>query len=436
MLTTIRNAWKIPELRRKLLFTLVIILLYRIGNVIPVPGVNVQQMSLMFSQQLSNTIFGLFDMMSGSAFSQATIFALSIQPYINASIIIQLLTIAIPALERLSKEGGEEGKKKLTKITRYTTVGLGVLMGFAYYIMLSNYNSQYSNMLLTSTGFLTALVIILTFTAGSTLVMWLGDQISEHGIGNGISMILFANIIARIPSGIITPIFNNLKSNFGGFWYWALLLIVAMLAIIVFIVFVSQAERRIPVQYAKRVVGRKVYGGQNTHLPIKVNMSGVMPIIFAQSIATLPATIIAFTGTGSSSFWTWMNTYIFDTKSAFYIVCYFLLIIAFSYFYATIQFNPIEIANNLKKNGGFIPGFRPGKPTSDFILKVINKITLFGALYLAIVAILPIIAGIIIKNTSLAVGGTSVIIVVGVALETVKSLEAQMLMRHYKGFLE
>ena len=236
MLTTIRNAWKIPELRRKLLFTLVIILLYRIGNVIPVPGVNVQQMSLMFSQQLSNTIFGLFDMMSGSAFSQATIFALSIQPYINASIIIQLLTIAIPALERLSKEGGEEGKKMITKITRYTTVGLGVLMGFAYYIMLSNYNSQYSNMLLTSTGFLTALVIILTFTAYSTLVMWLGDQISEHGIGNGISMILFANIIARIPSGIILPIFNNLKSNFGGFWYWALLLIVAMLAIIVFIV--------------------------------------------------------------------------------------------------------------------------------------------------------------------------------------------------------
>ena len=435
MLTTIRNAWKIPELRRKLLFTLVIILLYRIGNVIPVPGVNVQQMSLMFSQQLSNTIFGLFDMMSGSAFSQATIFALSIQPYINASIIIQLLTIAIPALERLSKEGGEEGKKKLTKITRYTTVGLGVLMGFAYYVMLSNYNSQYSNMLLTSTGFLTALVIILTFTAGSTLVMWLGDQISEHGIGNGISMILFANIIARIPSGIITPIFNNLKSNFGGFWYWALLLIVAMLAIIVFIVFVSQAERRIPVQYAKRVVGRKVYGGQNTHLPIKVNMSGVLPIIFAQSIASLPATIVAFTGT-SGSFWTWMNKYVFDTKSAVYIVCYFLLIIAFSYFYATVQFNPIEIANNLKKNGGFIPGFRPGKPTSDFILKVINKITLFGALYLAIIAILPIIVGIIIGNSSLAIGGTSVIIVVGVALDTVKALEAQMLMRHYKGFLE
>ena len=432
MLTTIRNAWKIPELRRKLLFTLVIILLYRICNVIPVPGVNVQQMSLMFSQQLSNTIFGLFDMMSGSAFSQATIFALSIQPYINASIIIQLLTIAIPALERLSKEGGEEGKKKLTKITRYTTVGLGVLMGFAYYIMLSNYNSQYSNMLLTSTGFLTALVIILTFTAGSTLVMWLGDQISEHGIGNGISMILFANIIARIPSGIITPIFNNLKSNFGGFWYWALLLIVAMLAIIVFIVFVSQAERRIPVQYAKRVVGRKVYGGQNTHLPIKVNMSGVMPIIFAQSIASLPATICAFGGWTSN----WAYKHLFTSTSVIYTVIYLILIVGFSYFYATIQYNPVEVANNLKKNGGFIPGFRPGRPTADFIRKVINKVTLFGAIYLGIIAVLPVLLGTIMSNTRFSFGGTSIIIVVSVALETVAAIEAQMLMRNYSGFLE
>ena len=439
MLTTIRNAWKIPELRRKLLFTLVIILLYRIGNVIPVPGVNVQQMSLMFSQQLSNTIFGLFDMMSGSAFSQATIFALSIQPYINASIIIQLLTIAIPALERLSKEGGEEGKKMITKITRYTTVGLGILMGFAYYIMLSNYNSQYSNMLLTSTGFLTALVIILTFTAGSTLVMWLGDQISEHGIGNGISMILFANIIARIPSGIILPIFNNLKSNFGGFWYWALLLIVAMLAIIVFIVFVSQAERRIPVQYAKRVVGRKVYGGQNTHLPIKVNMSGVMPIIFAQAIASLPATIGMFVPAAQQEGTGWYTfLQIFNTTSVIYIVVYFLLIIGFSYFYSTMQFNPVEVANNLKKNGGFIPGFRAGKPTSEFIQKVLNKITLFGAIYLSVIAITPLIISACSKAeqlTGISLGGTSIIIVVGVALETVRALEAQMLMRNYKGFL-
>ena len=280
MLTTLRNAWKIADLRKKLLFTLVIILLYRIGNVIPVPFVNFKMMAEMFSAQLSNTIFGLMDMMSGSAFSQGTIFALSIQPYINSSIIIQLLTIAIPALERLSKDGGEEGKKKITKITRLTTVALAILMGFAYFMMLRNYNAQYN--LLVSSNFLAALTIILTFTAGSTLVMWLGEQITEYGIGNGISMILFANIIARIPSGIIKPMVNMLWAQ----WYWVLLLIVAMLAIIVFIIYVSNAERRIPVQYAKRVVGRKVYGGQNTHLPIKVNMSGVMPIIFAQSIAS------------------------------------------------------------------------------------------------------------------------------------------------------
>ena len=320
----------------------------------------------------------------------------------------------------------------ITKITRYTTVGLGILMGFAYYIMLSNYNSQYSNMLLTSTGFLTALVIILTFTAGSTLVMWLGDQISEHGIGNGISMILFANIIARIPSGIILPIFNNLKSNFGGFWYWALLLIVAMLAIIVFIVFVSQAERRIPVQYAKRVVGRKVYGGQNTHLPIKVNMSGVMPIIFAQSIASLPATICAFGGWTSN----WAYKHVFTSTSVIYTIIYLLLIVGFSYFYATIQYNPVEVANNLKKNGGFIPGFRPGRPTADFIRKVINKITLFGAIYLGVIAVLPVLLGTIMSNTRFSFGGTSIIIVVSVALETVAAIEAQMLMRNYPGFLE
>ena len=289
--------------------------------------------------------------------------------------------------------------------------------------------------ILEQSGIWPALVIIVTLVAGSSFVMWLGEQVNEFGIGNGISMILFAGILARIPTAFTTGrYFVAQKGSIG--YLWLALVLLGILAMIVLIVHVNGTERRIPVQYAKRQVGRKMYGGQSTFLPVKVNMSGVLPIIFAQSIATLPATIIAFTGTGSSSFWTWMNTYIFDTKSAFYIVCYFLLIIAFSYFYATIQFNPIEIANNLKKNGGFIPGFRPGKPTSDFILKVINKITLFGALYLAIVAILPIIAGIIIKNTSLAVGGTSVIIVVGVALETVKSLEAQMLMRHYKGFLE
>ena len=262
--------------------------------------------------------------------------------------------------------------------------------------------------------------------------MWLGDQISEHGIGNGISMILFANIIARIPSGIIMPIFNNLKSNFGGFWYWALLLVIAMLAIIVFIVFVSQAERRIPVQYAKRVVGRKVYGGQNTHLPIKVNMSGVMPIIFAQSIASLPATICAFGGWTSN----WAYKHVFTSTSVIYTIIYLLLIVGFSYFYATIQYNPVEVANNLKKNGGFIPGFRPGRPTADFIRKVINKITLFGAIYLGVIAVLPVLLGTIMSNTRFSFGGTSIIIVVSVALETVAAIEAQMLMRNYSGFLE
>ncbi len=433
MLTTLRNAWKIADLRKKLLFTLLIILLYRIGNVIPVPFVNVEQMSLMFEQQLSNTILGLMNMMSGGAFSMATIFALGIQPAINASIIIQLLTIAIPALERLSKEGGEAGKKTLSKITRYTTVGLGVLMGFAYYMMLVKYNSQYSNQLLTQTGVLPAIVIILTFTAGATLVTWLGDQITEFGIGNGISMILFANIIARIPQGIFMPIYQELKLSFSSFWYWALLIVIAMLAVIVFIVFVSQAERRIPVQYAKRVVGRKVYGGQNTHLPIKVNMSGVMPIIFAQSIASLPATICAFAGVGSGNWW---YDHVFDSKSAIYCVCYLLLIVGFSYFYATIQYNPVEVANNLKKNGGFIPGFRPGRPTSDFIRKVINKVTLFGAIYLGIIAVLPIVLGAAFGNTNFSFGGTSVIIVVSVALETVAAIEAQMMMRNYSGFLQ
>ena len=432
MLTTLRNAWKIADLRKKILFTFLIILLYRIGNVIPVPFVNVENMSTMFDQQLSQTIFGLFNMMSGNAFSMATIFALIIQPYINASIIIQLLTIAIPALERLSKEGGEEGKKKIDKITRYTTVGLGLLMGFAYYVMLTNYNSQYAAMgmpLLIESGFLPAVVIILTFTAGATLVMWLGDQITEYGIGNGISMILFANIIARIPGGIIVPIWNDLLWSK---WYWALALIVGMLAIIVFIIYVSQAERRIPVQYAKRVVGRKVYGGQNTHLPIKVNMSGVMPIIFAQSIASLPATICAFAGLNSG----WWYENVFSSTSAIYAVMYLLLIVGFSYFYATIQYNPVEVANNLKNNGGFIPGFRPGRPTSDFIRKVINKVTLFGAIYLGIIAVLPIVLGAVMQDTQFSFGGTSVIIVVSVALETVAAIEAQMMMRNYSGFLE
>ena len=426
MFTTLRNAWKIPELRKKILFTLFVLLIYRLGSCVPVPYINVEVLNNYYTQQLSNTVLGLYNAMSGSAFSNATVFALGIQPYINASIIIELLCIAIPALERLAKDEGEEGKKKIQKITRYTTVGLSLLMGIAYYIMLKNASAQYS--ILEQTSFVSGMVIVMTFMAGAAFLMWVGEQIDQFGIGNGISMILFAGIVSRVPSMV--------GSLFSLKWYVAILMVVGMLAIVMFIVFISNSERRIPVQYAKRVVGRKMYGGQSTNLPIKVNMSGVLPIIFAQSIATLPATIMAFVGAPASGFWAWMNTYVFDTKSAVYIIVYFFLIIAFSYFYATIQFNPIEIANNLKKNGGFIPGFRPGKPTSDFIFKVINKITLFGALYLAVIALLPIIVGIIIKDTTLSIGGTSVIIVVGVALETVKSLEAQMLMRHYKGFLE
>ena len=424
MLQTLRNAWKIPELRKKLIFTLFILLIYRVGNVIPVPYIETQTLADYFSAQLSNTILGLYNAMSGSAFSQATVFALGIQPYINASIIIQLLTIAIPALERMAKEGGEEGKKKIARITRYTTVGLGLLMGWAYYMMLSN--ASYGVPIIKQGGFLPALVIILAFTAGSAVVMWLGEQITEFGIGNGISMILFANIISGIPRMI-----GNL---FQMAWWQILIVVVGIVALVLFIVFINDAERRIPIQYAKRVVGRKIYGGQNTNLPIKVSMSGVLPVIFAQSICSLPATICTFIGVGEGSWW---YDHVWSSHSWFYAFVYFLMIFFFSWFYSTIQYDTVEISNNLKSNGGFIPGFRPGKPTAEFIQKVINKIVVFGAVYLGIVALLPIIAGNLMAGVqSLAIGGTSVIIVVGVALETVKALEAQMLMRHYKGFLD
>ena len=424
MLQTLRNAWKIPELRKKIIFTLFILLIYRVGNVIPVPGIDVNNLATYFNQTLSNTILGLYNAMSGSAFSRATVFALGIQPYINASIIIQLLTIAIPALERLAKDEGEDGKKKIARITRYSTVGLGLLMGWAYYMMLKNYSSS-GFAIIQDTGFLPSLSIILAFTAGSALVMWMGEQITEFGIGNGISMILFANIISGLPS----MLYNLIKMA----WWKIAIVLVGMVALILFIVFINDAERRIPIQYAKRVVGRKVYGGQNTNLPIKVSMSGVMPVIFAQSICSLPATVCAFTGTNSG----WVYKYLWSNNSAFYAIVYFLMIFFFSWFYSTIQYDPMEISNNLMKNGGFIPGFRPGKPTAQFIQKVINKIIVFGSVYLGIVALLPIIAGNLMEGVkNLAIGGTSVIIVVGVALETVKALEAQMLMRHYKGFLD
>ena len=423
MLQTMRNAWKIDELRKKILFTLVIILLYRLGNAVPVPYVDIDALGQYFNQ-MQNTVLGLLNVMSGGAFSNATIFALSIQPYINASIIIQLLTIAIPALERMSKEEGEEGKKKIASITRYTTVAIGLIQGFAYYYMIMKSGFLTAD----GSGIWAAIVIILTFTSGSALIMWLGEQITEFGIGNGISIILFASIVSRFPTSLYQMVTNAVNGTVA--WWIDILLLIGALAMIVLIVLINDSERRIPVQYAKRVVGRKMYGGQSTHLPMKVNMSGVLPSIFAQSIASLPATIAAFTGHSDSA---WAST-----TSIPYAIIYFLLIIFFAYFYSTIQFNPVEVANNLKKNGGYIPGFRPGKPTSEFIKKVLNKITLFGAIYLGIIAVVPILISHFSTTADLSgisLGGTSIIIVVGVALETVRALEAQLLMRNYKGFL-
>ena len=429
MLQTFRNAWKIEDLRKKILFTLFMVLLYRLGSAVLVPYVNTTLLKQYFDSQLQSSILGLYNVMSGGAFSTATIFALGIQPYINASIIIQLLCIAIPALERLSKEGGEEGRKKINNITRYSTVGIGLLQGYAYYVLISRNNLLQAN----APGVWAAIVIVVTFTAGSALLMWMGEQITEFGIGNGISIILFSSIVSRFPAGVINLVRRAAAGSLS--WIATVLMLLGALAMIVLIVVVNDAERRSPVQYAKRVVGRKMYGGQSTHLPLKVNMSGVLPIIFAQAIASLPSTVITLFG-GNTDNW-FSRT--FNSSTIPYAVLYFLLILFFSYFYATIQFNPVEVANNLKKNGGFIPGYRPGKPTSEFIQKVLNKVTLFGAIYLGVIACVPIIISACSKaaaNTGISLGGTSIIIVVGVAIETVQALENQMLMRHYKGFLE
>ena len=433
MLQTIRNAWKIPELRKKIFFTLICLVIFRLGSAIPVPFIDTEALTEFF-KAYEDTVLGFFNMMSGGGFETANIFALSIQPYINASIIMQLLSVAIPALERMVKDGGEAGKKKLATITRYVTVALGLLMGFAYYTMLANGSSNLINAGEMNSTFV-AIVIILTFTAGSAFIMWLGEKITDKGIGNGISIILFASIVSRAPQ-IIGSAWGQMGTDSLS---WPLLIgvIVLFLAVIAFIVWVSDAERRIPIQYAKKMVGRRMYGGRNTNLPIKVSMSGVMPIIFASSITTLPATIAAFFGgQPTDGFWGFMFKYIFSMNSWGYAVIYFLLIVFFSYFYAAIQYNPIEIANNLRNNGGFIPGFRPGEPTSSFITKVMNKVTLFGAFYLGIIAILPIIVGNFVNISGLAIGGTSIMIVVSVALETIKQMEQQMMIRNYKGFLE
>ena len=454
MIETIRNAWKVPELKKKLMFTVFALLIFRLGSAIPVPYINTDGLRE-FLQGQSGTILSLMNAMSGSAFAMATVFALSIQPYINSSIIIQLLTVAIPALERLQKEGGEEGRKKIASITRYTTVAIALLQGYGYYSLINYYGLIDTAGM---SGIWVGIVIVLSFTAGSAFLMWLGEQITEFGIGNGISIILFAGIVSRVPQMVsdmyvgvsrwMNPLSEETLAGMGETQRKAYessllhpaaipVIVIGMLALVVFIVFINNAERRLPVRYAKRVVGRKTYGGQSTHIPMKVSMSGVMPIIFAQSIASLPATIGAFAHwTVESEGFGGGLMRLFDSSRPFYSILYFLLIVGFSYFYSTMAFNPIEVANNLKKNGGFIQGFRPGRPTAEFIMNVLNKITMFGALYLAVVALAPIITGNLIGIRSLAIGGTSVIIVVGVALETMKQLEAQMLMRHYKGFLE
>ncbi len=432
MIETIRNAWKIQELRQKLLFTAFILLIFRLGSAIPVPFIDTTGLQSYFDAASSN-ILALMNVMSGGSYSSGTVFALSIQPYINASIIIQLLTVAIPALERLAKDGGEDGKRTIERITRYTTLALGLLQGFGYYTLL-RYNGLLSN-----EGVWAGIVIVITFTAGSVFVMWLGEQITEFGIGNGISMLLFGGIISRLPNAVyymyigVANWANGVTDEsaivIAG---WAVpLIIIGMLLLVIFVVFISGAERRIPVQYAKRVVGRKMYGGQSSNIPMKVNMSGVLPIIFAQTIASIPATVAAFVPSLADS--TFMQ--IFDSDGVVYAIVYVLLIIGFSYFYATIQFNPVEVANNLKAQGGFIPGYRAGRPTADFLRRVLNRITMFGAIYLGIIALLPIITGNLIGLSALSIGGTSVLIVVSVALDTQKALEAQMVMRTYKGFL-
>lgn len=425
MLETLRNAWKIKEIRNKILFTIFIILVFRVGSVIPVPYIDVEALRNASTDGTTNEFFSYLSILTGGGLEYGAIFAMSVTPYINSSIIIQLLCVAIPALERLSKEG-EEGQKKLAQITRYATVILALIQGTAYFIYLKN-----SGFLSVSGGavIFAAFVIVLAFTAGSALVMWLGEQIDVKGIGNGISILLFAGILSRGPQA-----FRALIS------YWNLDrqvavvgIVVLFLAVIVFIVWMTNAERRIPVQYAKRVVGNKMYGGQNTHIPIKVNMSGVMPIIFASSILMLPTMILSFM-TSTDNFW-YKALSLFSVQGIFYAVIYFILIIGFAYFYATIQFNPIEMANNLRKNGGAIPGIRPGKSTSDFISKILSRITLMGALFLSVIAILPIIIGSV-GGINISLGGTSVLIMVGVALDTVRNLESQMMMRHYKGFLD
>ena len=428
MIQTIRKAWGIPELRKKIIFTLLILLIFRIGNAITVPYVDVGLLET-YLDQMGGTILGLYNVMSGGAFAQATVFALSIQPYINASIIIQLLTVAIPALERLAKDGGEEGRKKIQSITRYTTVGIAILQAVGYYFMMRNYNLLASD----ATGIWPALVIVVSFIAGSSFVMWMGEQVTEFGVGNGISIILFASIISRIPSTVSTAITNiagGAESIFG-----VLLILVLALALVVVIVFVNDSERRIPIQYAKQMRGRKMYGGSSTYLPLKINMSGVIPPIFASSILAIP-TLIAQFGKSDQSWVKWINSNLANTTSVWYIALYALMIVFFCFFYTEITFNPDETADNMKQYGGFIPGIRAGNATSRYLTYVMNRLNTVGAVYLLFVALIPTVLIMALGlNAKLPFGGTTILIIAGVGLDTLRQAKAQTEQFQYAGFL-
>ena len=432
MLETFKNAWKIEDLRKKIIFTAIVLILYRLGCAMAVPFIRPSALKSMISAGDGNML-GYLNMISGGAFANATLFALGVIPYINASIIITLLTVAVPYLENLSKEG-EEGRRKINKITRYVSIGIGAVLALGYYMVLRNQGALiYTNGL---EGFFAGLVIIVTFVAGTLLLMWMGEQIDKKGIGNGVSLIIFTGIVSRLSSTvtIFVNMFNDaVKSQKTQNFFLIPLYLIFAVAVIAFAVVLNNAERRIPVQYAKRVVGRKMMGGQNTYIPIKVNMTGVMPIIFASALVSIPGTIRSFFNVQSELLIKILN--VFNYNGFVYAVTYLLLIIAFNYFYVTMQYNPVEIANNLRKNNGVIPGFRPGKMTQDFIQRVLSKITFIGAIFLGVVAILPIITGNL-TGTGIQMGGTSLLIIVGVALETAQMLENEMVMRHHKGFLE
>ena len=435
MFNTFRNAWKIDDLRRKILFTLFVLVVFRLGIAMKVPFVDPAVMRNLVDSS-SGDMLGFIDFMTGGAFSSASLFALGVQPYINASIILQLLAVAIPALDRMRKEG-PEGQKKYNQITRIAGAVLGLVLGYAYYLILrNNYGLMYGIGADMFSQIFSAVVIVASFVAGGVLLMWLGEQIDQKGIGNGISMLIFAGIISRW-SGLFTTIRGYFEQAAAGdymfYVYIPVILILALVAVM-FVIILNSAERRIPVQYAKKVVGRKMYGGQSSHIPIKVNMSGVMPIIFASALTSIPGTIIRLFTPAQGSFWDTVGQW-FNTSGYLYAIIYTLLIIAFNYFYVAITYNPIEIANNLKKNNGAIPGIRPGKPTSDFVSKVIGKVTLIGAIFLVVVAVGPIVMANI-TGVQMQLGGTSLLIVVGVALDTSRSLESFMLMRHHQGFLE